>query len=404
MARKKLSEWKAKTILSEALGFEYGGISYDTSVKNNTLLQSLDPQKTYVVKVDEGVKKRMKQGLVALDKSANEVEDTINQLNVKGYKHFIIEQFVPHESSSEKYLSIERVRDGLQVLYSQKGGIDVEENQESLKKIIISSGDSIASPNTFWNPASLQNDIGVDEALFTKIIEAFDLYHFSFLEINPLVIEDSGVYFLDIASEVDSAGEFFVKDQWSSENLRTGEIKEETVEEKNIAILSQKSQASFTLNVLNKDGSIFMLLSGGGASIVLADEVYNLGFGKQLANYGEYSGNPNAEEVYLYTKNILSLLLKSNDPQKVLIIGGGVANFTDIRITFKGVIKALEESKEKLQEQKIKVFVRRGGPHQKEGLQMMEEFLKKNSLFGLVSDQTTSLPKIIKKAVEEFSI
>src|SRR5207244_5834547 len=119
------------------------------------------------------------------------------------------------------------------------------------------------------------------------------------------------------------------------------------------------SQASFKLDLLNPDGSIFMLLSGGGASIVLADEVYNLGFGKQLANYGEYSGNPNEEEVYLYTKNLLNLLLHSKAHQKILIIAGGVDNFTDIRITFKGIIKAFEEVKEQLSEEQTTIYFKR---------------------------------------------
>ena len=119
-----------------------------------------------------------------------------------------------------------------------------------------------------------------------------------------------------------------------------------------------------------------MLLSGGGASIVLADEVANLGYGKLLANYGEYSGNPSAEETYIYAKNILTLILKSESENKVLIIAGGVANFTDIRVTFNGLIKALEEFKSELNKQNLKIFVRRGGPFQKEGLSKMEIFLK----------------------------
>ena len=145
-----------------------------------------------------------------------------------------------------------------------------------------------------------------------------------------------------------------------------------------------------------------MLLSGGGASIVLADEVYNLGFGKQIANYGEYSGNPNAQEVYIYTKNILELLLKSSSAKKVLLIGGGVANFTNISTTFKGIIEALDEKKGDLLRQQVKVFVRRGGPHQQEGLALMEKFLKENKLYGFVGDQRITLPDVVNMAVENL--
>ena len=166
--------------------------------------------------------------------------------------------------------------------------------------------------------------------------------------------------------------------------------------------LAAKSQAAFSLEVLNPHGSIFMMLSGGGASIVLADEVAGQGYGKELANYGEYSGNPNAEETYLYARNILSLLLKSKAKKKVLIIAGGVANFTDVRITFKGLIKALDEEKLQLKEQQIKIFVRRGGPFQEEGLAMMSSFLEKEGIFGVVQGPELVLTDIVSQALKSI--
>jgi len=141
-----------------------------------------------------------------------------------------------------------------------------------------------------------------------------------------------------------------------------------------------------------------------GASIVLADEVSNLDYGKLLANYGEFSGNPSAEESYLYTKNVLKLLLKSSADKKVLIIAGGVANFTDVRITFNGLIKALTEMSGYLQKQKIKVFVRRGGPHQNEGLEAMRAFLEKEQLLGVVAGPEMVLTNIVTEAITELKV
>jgi ATP citrate (pro-S)-lyase len=232
----------------------------------------------------------------------------------------------------------------------------------------------------------------------------------SFLEVNPLVIESGKYYFLDLAVEVDSAAEFFVpagrqgaQNGWSASDF-VGEIAGTTQEEQNIIALKAKSQAAFKFDLLNPDGSIWMLLSGGGASIVLADEVYNLGKGKDLANYGEYSGNPNQEETYIYTKNLLSLLLKSSSSKKALIIGGGVANFTDIRATFKGVVKALEEVKEKLADQQVKVFVRRGGPNQRAGLDQMKNFLESAGILGGVWDPTLVITDIVERAIEYLTL
>jgi len=36
------------------------------------------------------------------------------------------------------------------------------------------------------------------------------------------------------------------------------------------------------------------------------------------------------EETYIYTQNLLNLLLQSQASPKILIIGGGVANFTEV--------------------------------------------------------------------------
>lgn len=386
MARKKISELRAKHIIHQALELPYFGT--DT-------IKYLDSSQKYVVKVDEGIKKRMKNGLVALNKSPEEIMGVIKQFQQNGYKYFIIEHFLRHEETSEKYLSIERIREGLQVLYSEKGGIDVEENQDRIQRTMI-------EVSKLSELAKISKVLGLEQTVLEKLFEAFNKYYFSFLEINPLVIDNDKFFFLDIAAEVDSAAEFFVHGAWTEADFRSKVSGSK--EERAIAELSQKSQASFNLSVLNPDGSIFMLLSGGGASIVLADEVYNQGFGKSLGNYGEYSGNPNAEEVYLYTKNILELLLASQTEKKVLIIGGGVANFTNIAVTFKGVIKALEEMKNELVKQHIKIFVRRGGPNQQEGLAMMEKFLKENNLYGLVADQKTTLPKIVQSAIAELEV
>lgn len=394
MARKKISEFTAKKIFTQALKLPYEGISFDVSQDSSGSLETLDPKKTYVVKVDEGVKKRMKNGLIALNKKPSELFAEIQTLQKKGYTHFIIEPFLAHKSESEKYLSVEQVREGLQVFFSHKGGIDVEENQDTIQQTVIKSKEDAEA---FMKKIGMDRDF---ELLLKAIKDIFEKYYFSFVEINPLVVENDKVYFLDLAAEVDSAGEFFVHDVWNEKDFRTGKSKERTEEEKTVQQLAAKSQAAFSLEVLNPDGSIFMLLSGGGASIVLADEVYNQGYGNELANYGEYSGNPNAEETYLYTKVVLSLLLKSKAKRKVLVIAGGVANFTDVRITFKGLIKAFDEVKEKLKEQHITVYVRRGGPYQEEGLSMMKTFLEKEGLLGAVEGPEIVLTNIVGRALQ----
>jgi succinyl-CoA synthetase beta subunit len=127
------------------------------------------------------------------------------------------------------------------------------------------------------------------------------------------------------------------------------------------------------LSVLNPAGRVWTMVAGGGASVIYADTVVDLGFGKKLANYGEYSGNPSTDETYAYAKTVLDLMCRTKDPKgKVLIIGGGIANFTDVASTFTGIIKAIKEYAQKLIDNKVSVYVRRGGPNYQTGLNNMK--------------------------------
>ncbi len=387
MARVKLTEYKAKSLLFTEFGLPYSGVGVTSS--DISALSKLSKKQEYVVKVDQGVKKRMKKGLVKLRVKQDELKSALNELEEKGYSRFIIEEMVPHDKDQEKYLAVERTRDGLAISYSKKGGIDIEEHASEVKQEVALS-----------KLPAIAKELGIDVKVLEQMREFCEKYYVSFMEINPLVVTKDGIHILDLAAEVDSTAEFFVKGAWGEADI-VGELYK-SEEELNVQKLNKKSQAALSLTRLNPNGSLWVLLSGGGASLTIADEVYNLGFGKELGNYGEYSGNPNADETYLYTKEVLNLMMKSNRRRLMLIIGGGVANFTDIRITFKGVLKALEEFKKDLKKKQIKIFVRRGGPHEKEGLKAMEEWLKKNGLYGAVSGPTLPLHEIVRMTIKEL--
>jgi succinyl-CoA synthetase beta subunit len=373
VARKKISEFRAKTILDQALGQDYAGISVDTdSAHWRDPLVHLEGR--YVVKVDQGVKGRFKKGLVLLDQSAADLPAAIESLAAKGYRHLLVE----------------RTRAGNFVMYSKLGGIHVESQAASIQRAELNDSGAQAA----------EHALGLPVGTLQKLAAAFQDNYFAFLEINPLVVEDGAPQLLDAAVEVDDEAGPFVHERWTHADFR--DPSHLTPEELAILELASQSQASFRLKVLNPNGAFFLLLSGGGASIVVADEVNNQGYGHQLANYGEYSGNPNTEETYLYTKQVLSLMIKSQAPSKVLIIGGGVANFTDIAKTFQGVIRALDEVKEELRRQHIKVFVRRGGPNEAGGLAQMEAYLLREDLHGRVAGPELTMSKIVPLAADSI--
>ncbi len=70
----------------------------------------------------------------------------------------------------------------------------------------------------------------------------------------------------------------------------------------------------------------------------------------ELGNYGEYSGAPNTSETYQYARTVLDCATAHADGRgRALLIGGGIANFTDVAATFTGIIQALRERAAALQ-------------------------------------------------------
>ena len=393
MPRRKISEFRAKQMVANALHVEYTGWSIVSDVSLKDTLDALDAKALYVVKVDQAVKGRFKKGLVLLGIKKSGLKKAIESLREKGYESFIVEPQVEHDQSAERYLAMTLNRDGTTIAWSEKGGVDIESNQESITSKHLDD-------KTNWASLAKATKLSADQlqALYAMFQES----HVSFMEINPYVSDGGSVKVLDCAMEVDDAGAYFTH-AWSEGDTRSPKSGKQYEEVAIVNRLNAKSPASFNLSVLNPDGSVFLLLSGGGASVVVADEVHNQGYGKQLANYGEYSGNPNQQETEQYTSALLSLLLASKSKKKVLFIGGAVANFTDIANTFTGVIAAIDAVADLLREQNVKVFVRRGGPRQEMGLAKIEACLERHGILGSVHTPETPLTEVVRLTLKEIN-
>jgi ATP-citrate lyase beta-subunit len=341
--------------------------------------------------------KRGKHGLVLLDTSFEEAKNWINERigkeveigKAKGIlTDFLVEPFTPHKK--EYYVAIKTEGEGDRIYFSEEGGIEIEENWEKVKEYFVPVLKGIESIN-------LQ---GVDETI-KKFIEAlykfFVDYDFTYLEINPLAIIDREVLPLDFVGRLDDTAAFKDKEKWGEIEFPTPFGRSFTKEEEFIRKLDEKSGASLKLTILNPDGYVWLMVAGGGASVIYADTVVDLGFGNELANYGEYSGDPSEEETYQYAKTILEVMTKKKDPRgKVLIIGGGIANFTDVAKTFKGIIRALQEYKDKIKENNVKIFVRRGGPNYQKGLASMRKLGEETGIPMEVYGPELHMTRVVK--------
>lgn len=378
MPRKKLTEYKAKQIL---FGDAYRGISLPS--------EKVPKGKSgFVVKVDQGVKKRFVRGLVKVDVGAEDIKKALSLWGKQGFFHFLVEPYFPHEKAEEKYLSFERVRGGIRMLFAKSGGIDIEAHPEAVATYLIAQPGDISKIHELTS---------IPEEFLSRVFDLFLREHFVFLELNPVVIRDGMLTALDAAAMVDSAGAFEAT-TWRDTDIVSSAATHEA--EKNVAELAETTPASLKLTMMNENGGLFFLLSGGGGSMVIADEASELGAGKEIGNYGEYSGGPTREETYLYAREVLTAFLASKAKRKALVIAGGVANFTDVLATFLGIMDALQERAHELRKAGVKVFVRRGGKNEAVGLSRMEAFLKEQGIFGAVDGSEASLTSAVKKAVD----
>ncbi|CAL5351555.1 unnamed protein product [Camellia sinensis] len=153
--------------------------------------------------------------------------------------------------------------------------------------------------------------------------------------------------------------------------------------------------ASLKFTVLNPEGRIWTMVAGGGAS------VGDLGYASELGNYAEYSGAPNEEEVLQYARVVIDCATANPDGRKrVLLIGGGIANFTDVAVAFNGIIRALRGKESKLKAARMHIYVRRGGPNYQTGLAKMRALGEELGVPLEVFGPEATMTGICKQAIE----
>ncbi len=323
---------------------------------------------------------------------------TVGQLT-----HFIIEPMVSHKNSDECYLAIMSTKDGDTIMFHHEGGVNVGDVDAKATRLEVPIG-------TFPKPAEIEKKLLAKvpvecRKLVAGFIEAlFKFYadlNFTYLEINPLVVTKDSIVPLDLAAKLDSTAEFESGEKWGNIEFPTPFGRVSTKEEAFIEELDSKTGASLKLTILNSEGRVWTMVAGGGASVIYADTITDLGYMNELANYGEYSGDPSEEFTYLYAKTILDVMTRKPNPKgKFLLIGGGIANFTDVAATFKGIIRALKEYQKALQDNKVKIYVRRGGPNYQEGLSQMRALGEKLGVPIEVYGPETHMTKIVSIALK----
>ena len=422
MAQKAIREAEGKIMMARLLKDYTGGkykiqnrfisVGPDTDLKKLPDKYKWLQKERLVVKPDQLIKRRGKSKLLLLNAGWKDVEKWIRERmnkqvtvgSVTGMlDHFIVEPFVPHDEKDEYYVAITSEREGDNILFHHEGGINVGDVDARAVKLFVPVGEM---PTAQEIEKKLLSKVPKEKkTLISEFIEGLFKFYadlsYAYLEINPFVVDGKDVVPLDLAAKLDDTAAFVSGRKWGDIEFPSPFGRVLTKEEKYIEELDSKTGASLKLTVLNPEGRVWTMVAGGGASVIFADTITDLGFMDEMANYGEYSGDPNEEFTYLYARTIMDLMTRKRDPRgKILLIGGGIANFTDVAKTFNGIIRALREYKKKLQDNKVKIYVRRGGPNYKEGLDNMRTLGQDLGVPIEVYGPETHMTKIVSMALE----
>ena len=429
MAQKGIPEFQAKRFLAQNWPKYFKTLQYNfkvvsaTSAKDlwkQTILQKWLQKDSLVVKPDMLFGKRGKNKLVYLknqqvgDVTLKNACDWISEKTTKSItllngsegqlNRFIIEPFIPLNQVQGFYVSYQLHQTHDVINVSCQGGVEIEENWDSVIQIKVpfelenAKLEKLIQSNLPQNMHTPQI-----QELIKGLYLFFQEFHFAYLEFNPFFIQNNQVYLLDTVAKLDDTAKYLFVEEWKNiEFPRAFGQDNQSEEEKFIEELDAKSGSSLKLTILNPEAPVWTLVAGGGASVVYADTIANIWGADQLANYGEYSGNPSTQETYQYTKTVLDLMTRTKAKKgKILLIGGAIANFTDVAKTFKGIIQALEKYAAKLQAIKVNIYVRRGGPNYEIGLKNIKAAGKKLNLPIEVYGPETHMTEIVDIAYED---
>lgn len=348
-----------------------------------------------VAKAHEAIGSRMKLGLVKVDldlKGAIAATKEIlgHKVGTMTITQVIISEMVPHEK--EYYLAVKSTREGSDILMANFGGIEVESRWSEIKRTSVEVGDipSIEQLEKLAKESGFKSDMAGKVAQFAKkLFDCYEQEDGQYLEINPLsVTSDGELIALDMVTMLDADSRFRHPD-W---NFTFASEFGRPYTEDETAVMEIDSRIKGSVKFIEiPGGDIALLPAGGGASVYYADAI--VAQGGKIANYAEYSGDPQDWAVEALTERVAAL-----PDIKHIIVGGAIANFTNVKKTFAGIIGGFRNVRAKGKLKDVHIWVRRGGPYEKEGLEAMRA-LEQEGFKIHVYDRYTPLTDIVDYAL-----
>ncbi len=389
----RLYEFEAKQLLKK------NGIKIPPAILSTSIVSEIPFDGEVAVKAQVLANGRGKAGGVKLFSSMEEAKDFANSLLgsmllKEKVKSVLLEKKM--KTKNEFYISFLYDTDTQLpvMLLSKSGGVDVAElsKNNGLAKMPI---DPLLGLKE-WQARDAAVDAGFASELIPKISEfvlrlysVFTSEDCRLLEINPLSLTEEGeIVAVGALVDLDNDAGYKHKERFFPPRL-PGVGRELTDRE---LLVKKTDEADYrgSIKFIELGGEIGFLAAGGGGSMAAMDALIIAG--GNPANYAEFSGDPPREKVYALAKAILG-----QPNLRGLWIVGAIANFTRMDQTMQGVVEALREVKPK-----YPIVVRRSGPYEKEGLQMLRDVGQELNLDIEVHGSEVSMTATAKTIAEKI--
>src|SRR5438270_405344 len=294
------------------------------------------------------------------------------------------------------------VWDGLRkrpvMLFSDMGGIDIEEVAEQHPDHVARRHFSTVRPFSDWEAKQLIASIGVTGSalnrltpIVARLARLFLQYDMTLAEINPLGETEDGK-FIALDAHMDMENEARPRQNALLAELEVGGeetrlARDPTPFELAGEEVDAQDHRGVAGNVTEFDGNRGLVIGAGGGSLTLFDAVRSRG--GDPANYCEIGGNPSVRKACGLTK----LVLQKPGVDKIAVMMSIVSN-TRVDIVARGVIKACVALGYDPAE-KIAIF-RIPGAWEDEGFKILEKY-------GVeYADRSVSLHEAARRSVHKI--
>lgn len=346
---------------------------------------------------------RGKAGGVIVANSSEQCQAGIKNLpgkKIRGYHvtKLLVEEKLDVDQEFFMAVTYDTVAKAPIAIFSPQGGVDIEILAASDPGKVRYEPFSVRNRLPLYRAKEIISETGVTgrrllalTPILSKLADIFLDYDATVAEINPLAATRQGqLVALDCHLEIDDDALFrhrelseIAKDQNRVQPERTAsEFEHKALK---IDSLDHRGVAG---RVIEFEGSMGLIIGGGGASLTAFDAVK--AHGGKPANYCEIGGNPSVLKV----KELTKLILSKPGVEKIAVIMNVVSN-TRVDLVARGIIKGVLESG-KDPATTVAVF-RIPGAWEEEGFKIL-------SKYGVqFRDRTCSIDQAARLAVKNFS-